>query len=218
MHPKLDVLFRPAGPEPPAVYWRNRAIVLAGLVIVVVLVVMIIKALGGNGDASSGPTTSPPPAAVQPNPTEPETPPACTAQQLTGGAQAPDADISLVKDKEAFTTGEPVTFTATVKNTSGQDCSILNNAHNVVLAVESGNDRIFNSADCAAAVSAESGVAITIKAGAVGQIPISWDATRSQQSCREIKELPFRSKDATYNASVTIAEVASDKTWFLLTP
>jgi hypothetical protein len=215
----VDKFIHPVGPEPASVYWRRRAAVLVGLVAVIVILIMIIKALAGGGkpESSASPSLKSPAPSASTSQTA-DAVPACTGQQFTGGALAQGADILLTKDKPAYGPGEPVTLKAQVKNTSDQDCELLNNAHNVVLNVVSGTDRIFDSSDCAAQQPEDSGQAILIKAGATAEIPISWDATRSQQGCPETVETPFRAKDATYVAVATIAGVASDQTQFLLTP
>jgi hypothetical protein len=208
------------GPEPAAVYWRRRAAVLGGLVVVIVILIMIVKALAGGG-GSAEPKASPSPKSPPASPTAVETAqavPACTKEQFAGGAQAQGADILLESDKEAYGPGEPVTLQATVKNTSGKDCELLNNAHQVVLSVVSGSDRIFDSADCAAQVPEDSGQAVLVAAGQTAKVPITWEVARSQQGCPETSETPLRARDATYKALVTIAGVASDETNFLLTP
>jgi hypothetical protein len=190
------------------------------LVIVIVILIMIIKAMAGGGDkASPKGTPSPKTATAVAAPSESATAAvACTDKQLTGGALADGADILLTKDQAGYGPGVAVTLKAQVKNISDKDCQILNNPHIVVLSVVSGTDRIFDSADCAAAVPEDAGDPILVKAGETADIPISWDASRSQQGCPEVAEKPFRAKDATYVASVTIAGVTSDQTQFLLTP
>jgi hypothetical protein len=215
----VNRLIHPVGPEPAAVYWRRRAAVLAGIVIVVVLLVMIIKALASS--PSSAP--QPPPTGKQssaPAGSQSAQPKiaACTAKQLTGAKLAPDADILLTHDKPSYGAAEPVTLAAHVKNTGAEDCTLRNNPHIIVLNVVSGSDRIFDSSDCAANTPEEAGDLIVVKAGQTADIPITWDATRSQQGCREIAEKPFRAEDATYVASVKILDVPSDKTQFLLVP
>lgn len=209
------------GPEPAAVYWRRRAAVVTGLVVVIIVLVMIIKALASSGDGDAKTPTAAPAtktASSAPPGGDPKAAAACATEQLTGGKLASGADILLVKDKESYAPGEPVTMKASVKNTSSKDCSLLNNAHNVVLHVVSGDDRIFDSADCAAAVPEDSGDLVTFKAGETTEIAITWEPTRSQQNCPEINETPFRAKDANYTATITIAGVASDATQFLLVP
>jgi hypothetical protein len=207
------------GPEPAAVYWRRRAALLVGAVIVIVVAVMIIKALASGGSSSANTTPSPSkPAATQAAGDAGANAPACTKEQLAGGKLALDADILLTHEKDAYPAGESVALTALVKNISAKDCSLRNNAHNVSLNVASGSDRIFDSSDCAAKVPQDSGDVIVIKAGQTATIPVLWDATRSQQGCREIAEKPFRNKDASYVAVVKVLGVVSDKTQFLLIP
>jgi hypothetical protein len=217
----VDRFIHPVGPEPPAVYWRRRAAVVAGIVVVIVVLVMIVKALasGGDDDASPPkPKNSPTVVASSASPDKSAEAPACTKEQLTGAGLAEGADILLTKDKEAYGPGEQVMLKAKVKNMGAADCSLPNNAHNVVLNVVSGSDRIFNSADCAGNVPDDAGDLITLKAGEETEIPVAWDATRSQQGCPEIKETPARARDATYVATVTVVGVPSDQTQFLLTP
>jgi hypothetical protein len=181
---------------------------------------MIIKALG-SGDADA-PASTPAPktktATVAASTPAPQAK-ACTTEQLKGAKLAPTGDdILLTKDKTAYAPSEPIALKATVKNTGSKDCSLLNNPHNVVLNVVSGSDRIFDSSDCAANTPKDAGETVIIKAGESADVLLTWDATRSQQGCRDITETPFRAKDATYVATVTILGVASDKTQFLLTP
>ncbi|MDR2373053.1 MAG: hypothetical protein LBD77_02890 [Bifidobacteriaceae bacterium] len=215
----MNRLIHPVGPESAAVYWRRRAAVLAGIVIVVVVLVMIIKALASPG--TGGQKASPSPQAPSPSVTSTKTDPqaaACTAEQLTGGKLAQGADLLVTSDKPSYTEAEPVTLTVQVKNTGAKDCRLLNNPHTVVLNVVSGSDRIFDSSDCAANTPEDAGDPITIKAGEIAAVPVSWDGSRSQQGCREIAEKPFRSADATYSATVKIMGVDSDETRFLLVP
>ncbi|MDR2254167.1 MAG: hypothetical protein LBD97_10015 [Bifidobacteriaceae bacterium] len=213
----MDKILHPVGPEPVAVYWRRRAAVLAGLVIVIVLLVMIVKAIAGAG-GSAGPgagTPTPTIAMVTAPPTTPAGPQACVADQLRGAGLATGADIYLEKASGGpdYQTDEPVPLQAKVKNTSSTDCVIVNNAHNVVLHVVSGVDtnllRIFDSADCAAKVPTDSGETITLKAGEITVIPISWMPSLSQQGCPDTSERP---KTGTYRATVSIIGVASDET------
>ena len=195
---------------------------MAGLIIVIFVLVMIIKALAGSGSDETKPTPNPstPKAAETPSGSnqDPAAAPACTTEQLTGGKLATGADILLSHDKGAYAEGEPVTLRAKVKNTSGEDCSLRNNPHNVVLTVVSGSDPIFDSSHCAASVAEDSGEVIPIKAGQTADIPITWDAPRSQQGCPEITQTPYRHEGATYVASVKIMGVTSDETQFLLIP
>jgi hypothetical protein len=196
--------------------------VLVGLAVVIVVLVMIIKALASSGNGEPSPSPKPPPTKVAssaPPGGDPKVAPACSKEQLEGGALAVGGeDISLVKDKEAFAAGELVTMKASVKNMGAKDCSVLDNAHNVVLSVFSDQDRIFNSADCAAAVPEDSGDTITLKAGEVTDIPVSWEPIRTQQGCPDIAETVLRHREATYRATVTIAGVPSDETVFRLVP
>jgi hypothetical protein len=197
--------------------------VLAGVIVVIVVLVMIVKALAGGGDGkatapSASPSVKPATSAAPSDKTAAA--PACAKEQLAGAKLAKDADILLTHDKDAYGPSEPVTLKAKVKNTSQKDCSLASTPENLVLEVVSGSDHIFNSSHCAAKASppAEPAEPIIVKAGAEAEVPISWDAKRSQQGCPEITDTLFRAKDAAYTAKVTIAGVASDQTQFLLTP
>jgi hypothetical protein len=213
----VNRLIHPIGPEPAAVYWRRRAWALAGIVIVVVVIILIIHALVSGNEPKGGPTAKPvvskPPAA------KPAEPAACTAEQI-GNAHSGAAgeDINLTPDKPSFPDGEPVTFRAQVKNTSDKACTLRNNDHFVSLNIASGSDRIYDSSDCVANVSEDSGDLITLGAGETVAFPVTWNATRSQERCPEITVAPLRAKDATYIAKVTVLGLGSDSPRFLLTP
>ncbi|MDR0594283.1 MAG: hypothetical protein LBG60_13755 [Bifidobacteriaceae bacterium] len=217
----MNRLIHPVGPEPAAVYWRRRAGVLVGVLVVVIVLVMIIKALAsGDSDKPPAPKSSPPASSPSASASADQAAAAaCTAKDLTGAKLAPDgSDILLTKSQDSYAEGQTVIFSAKVKNTSDKDCSLHNNARNIVLHVVSNEDRIFDSADCAADTPADSGEVITIKADQTADIPIAWDPVRSQQGCPEIKEKPGRHSEATYVGTVKILDVPSDPTSFLLVP
>jgi hypothetical protein len=206
----VNSFLHPVGPEPPAVYWRRRAAVVAGLIVILVVVGMIIHALVSRGDKSGTKATAPTTVATSAAPAK--GPAACKAEALS---------VVLKKDKPQFAEGEPVTFTADVTNKGAADCTVENTAEHVVLHIESGTDRIYDAGDCAATEpkgTAPAEGTVTIKAGATAPVKISWTGDRSEQGCKKVDEKPHRAKDATYVGTVTVNGAKSDKTQFQLIP
>jgi len=182
------------------VYWRRRAVVLLGLVVLILLIWMIIKAATSGGDepkVAQTPVESSASAAA-------ESPPVPEAEPCTKGALA----IDLTPDSRAFGAGEPVTFTAEVTNTSAIRCALDPAATRI--HVTSGSDRIFDSDDCSTAEPGP-GQPTLLEAGAVGNLPVSWDRHRSNETCDPGLPEP---RPGTYHIIATIAGAKSNDTVF----
>jgi hypothetical protein len=202
------------GPESPAVYWRRRAAVIAGIIVVAVIIAMIINALMGDGRARE-PKQSPVASATKQSGA---TAPACSTANLT---------VTLAADKQTFPAGEIPTFTATVTNTGKAACLLDEGSAASILEITSGTDRIFNSGDCAGAknsgaASSESAsepaapesASVSVAPGAARDLKLTWDKVRSNESCSPDLPAPVAGAKYTYIAEATVAGVKSDKAPF----
>ncbi|MDR1825756.1 MAG: hypothetical protein LBR27_10610 [Bifidobacteriaceae bacterium] len=227
----MQSFLHPVGPEPPGVYWRRRAVVLGGLIIVIVVVFLIINALVHGGDdegdkKADGKATDTPTAQVSADEGAGDaagSPSAAGQGAATAPACSPTKlSIIIRSDKNTYTSADiPVTFTAEVENTGTADCSITLNDQSVDLTVTSGTDLIFDTKHCAVegGTTSTAGGAVDIAAGAKADIPLTWNGQRSNDKCDDLSnQLPARSSDATYHATVNILGAQSDDTQFILAP
>ncbi|RKS75244.1 hypothetical protein CLV35_1703 [Motilibacter peucedani] len=83
------MVLQPVGPEPPNVYWRRRALVVAGVLVVLVVLLKACTGAGGGKDASADPTA------------DSSTPAASTGSALGGGLDDPSAAPSSGADASA---------------------------------------------------------------------------------------------------------------------
>jgi hypothetical protein len=83
--------------------------------------------------------------------------------------------------------------------------------------ITSGNDRVFSSADCRTG-DAVAGNLTSVEAGATTEFSVTWDpVARSAEGCPANLTAPVRSAEATYIATVTLAQgTKSDEAPFVL--
>ena len=161
--------WRPVGPLPPAVYWRRRALVLAGPL----AALLLLRSCGGGGDEpfslEPSPTASPS-AAASARPT-------ATAAPAAPGA-CPDAALEVTVAAEPVTS--PRSFVVTVANRGAAPCRRDLGPAAVALVVTSGADRVWARADCDRRTARE---LATLQPGASRAVRVAWDGRRSKPGC-----------------------------------
>jgi hypothetical protein len=162
------------GPLPPAVYWRRRVVVAAGLLIVVLTFTSFCAGTGssapGQRTAGARTSSSPTPAAstsvltptvddvtATPSGTPvlgPTAPPVATTGP-TGPAPAPtglctDAEISVAAAPASTSVrqGVPLKITLKIKNVSGRTCSRDLGADAQELFIQQGTTKTWSSDSC----------------------------------------------------------------------
>jgi hypothetical protein len=194
------------GPLPPAVYWRRRVVLLAGLLLVVLLATSLCststsgKAQQGRtrtaGDQSSaGPDPTPTATVLTPttgNPNDAPTsapPPAATAAAPPPAPVVPpptgpctDAEISVVAAPASATvkTGVPLKIFLKVKNVSNRACSRDVGADAQELIIQQNKAKVWSSDDCAPQHGTD------MKAFTPGlevSFFVNWDAKSSAAGC-----------------------------------
>lgn len=139
------------GPLPASVYWRRRAIVLAGALLVLFLIAQACMAATAGGGRGAGDNPPDPPAtgAATPDPTgtgdagaadqsgstEPDGDDPAAAGDGSGDgagqpAQAPSGDqctddeirVTALAERTEFTPGDPVQLTIVIRNDSDRTC------------------------------------------------------------------------------------------------
>jgi len=149
------------GPLPAAVYWRRRAVVLAGMVLVIAVIWYVFS--GGTAPAGAGSTgaTRSPGASSQPTPTgtvlrpiigNSPTPSATAFSLPTTGETGPCTDdemqVTASAASEQVVYGTPVPLTIRFRNISARSCQRDIGADVQELRILSGETVVWSSDDC----------------------------------------------------------------------
>jgi hypothetical protein len=204
----MNVWLRPAGPEPPQVYWTRRLVVLGGAVLVILLAVTLISSAVRRG-ADDPDTTDP----------EDETlagePPDATDAPASGTRTCTAADLTLVVDSDAssYGTAAQPTLTVMITNTGPNSCAIDAGAEQLELLITSGSDRIWSSLDCVADDAPER--LLLLAAGAAdSETAVAWTRIRSNAECDSDLPAP---RPGWYRAVAKLAGAESEPESFELT-
>ena len=172
----MSVWLRPAGPEPPQVYWTRRLVVLGGAVLVIVLVVTLVSS-ALRGAANDPDATEDETLAGEPGTDETEAP-ASGTRTCTGD------DLTLVVDSDAgsYAAGAQPNLTVMITNTGPNSCAIDAGAKQLELLITSGSDRIWSSLDCVADDAPERLLLLAAGDADTGTA-VSWTRIRSNADC-----------------------------------
>lgn len=202
----MNVWLRPAGPEPPQVYWTRRLVVLGGAVLVIVLLVTLISsALGGEDPEATAPEDET--LAGEPG-TEPTDAPA------TGTKTCTAADLTLVVESDAssYAAGALPNLTVLITNTGPSSCAIDAGAAQLELLITSGRDRIWSSLDCVAEDAPER--LLLLAAGdSDNATTVQWTRIRSNAECAADLPAP---RPGWYRAAAKLAGAESEPEQFEL--
>lgn len=189
----------PTGPPPRWVYWRRRALAVAGSVVALVGVVWLVGVLVGRGDpapAAVQPSSKPPepaatPVVVSSSSTTPPPPPP-PSPTLPPGPPPPceDAQVAVVAevDKPSTPAGQPIRFTIAVSNTGPLPCTkeIGRHVRELVVSSADGVKRLWSSNDCFATQGSEVRVMAPGERFAYG---LQWAGSTSEPGCRKHSRL-----------------------------
>jgi hypothetical protein len=167
----VGALLRPIGPQPPAVYWRRRTVLVAVLALVLLLG---DRALGADGAAGTAATRT---TAIRT--TAPATTAAATPRALV---TCPDSalTVTVATDARVYPAGATPRLRITVANTGRTACRRDVGSRALGLVVHSGTDRIWSSDDCQQAPPSE---VRTMRPGQRVTQSVSWPRRRSAAGC-----------------------------------
>jgi hypothetical protein len=184
----------PVGPQPAAVYWRRRLVVLLGLVAVVVIIVLIVVRPGtenaGQQTPSPQPTTSSSPITVD-----------------EGGACNPATiRIEPVTDQASYASDQQPQLSMSITNAGAVACTFEIPADAQVFSIVSGTDPIWTSTDCLTTQATE----VTLEPNTpLASAPFAWDRTRSSPDSCDSSLPEVIAGGATYRLSVAIGDIES---------
>lgn len=190
-------------PHPRSVYWRRRALAVAGSLVALVGVVWLVGALIGRDEPEPAvvrPSSPPEPAATPvvvssssttppPAPAPPPPPPSPT---LPPGPPPPcdDAQVAVAAevDKPSTPAGQPVRFTIVVSNTGPLPCAkeIGRHVRELVVTSADGVTRLWSSNDCLATDGSEVRV---MRPGERFTYGVQWAGGTSEPGCRKHSRL-----------------------------
>lgn len=145
------------GPLPPAVYWRRRALVLAGVLLVLFLIAQACKATtsGGELSAAESPGATTPPPASPGRPSSPATghPPVASSKPPVDPGLCTDEEIKVTVEasETTFAVGETVQFRIRIAHNADRACrrDVGGSLRELYLVRGTGAERVWSSQDCA---------------------------------------------------------------------
>lgn len=195
-----DALLHPVGPASPRVYWLRR---LGLLVLLVVLVVGLAKACSGGGD-------DPDRLSTQPEPSTTTTPPGGSGGKP---ARCDESSITVTAaaDAETYPAGVLPHFTAEVRNISDAPCRLASEEAARTWTVRSGDDVVWNTADCDYP---QDSTTHRLGAGKAITYSVVWDRHRTLDGCPSPGD---EAQPGTYRLSVSVDDVRAKRVIFHLT-
>ncbi len=194
----MSTIRNPVGPQPPAVYWKRRALVLLGLVAVIVIIILIV--VGGN----RGETPQPKPSTSSSAQTDTNTsaePVACNPEALS---------VTAVTDKGSYASGEQPLLSMTIENTGAAACTVNGGTDATTFTIVSGSEQYWSSADCLT----DAAPAPTVLEPGVPKstTPFAWERTRSSTTTCDAERPAVPAGGASYHLTVSLGDVESAQT------
>jgi hypothetical protein len=193
----MSGLIRPVGPEGAQTYWARRGLVLGATVVLASAVLLIISgaSIGSAVHANPSPSIAgyamPSSASPSPLPTALRTPSAVDPSAATASA----GPVSTATTRGASTRARQKSGTKycpaeelrqlSLINGSDQTCIARVTRQNFELAINSGKDRIWSTADCRSIIKP-----ISSKLGSEHAVAwsLTWNGKRSKSDCRSARE------------------------------
>jgi hypothetical protein len=166
----VSSVLSPVGPEPRAVYWLRR------IVILVILVALVLLA----AHACSGGSPSKPAAHKAAKPVVSPTPSSSPSVPATPRCTPTDLSAALSTDSSTYSLGKEPTFTVTFRNGSGTPCRLVLSVASRQWTVTSGTATTWTTAGCH--LTGKSAKAF-MTSTSTASVSISWDAHRNDSSC-----------------------------------
>ena len=220
-------MFQPVGPQPPAVYWRRRLVLLGAVGLLLVLLVLTVKIATSDGSAApqgQGQHTSPAlttpithtshSTSHAPSNRHSSSSPANSSSASSSAAPQPcaakDLQIVAVSSKPTFSVGDEPVLELQVTNTGDAPCVQDLADRQVELKVYNGESRVWGSHDC----QIEPGTnPMTLEVGKAVRVAITWSGLTSQPKCAGTRQ---RVGAGTYTLYATLSGHTGKATQFTI--
>jgi hypothetical protein len=203
-------MFHPVGPQPPAVYWRRRFILLAAAIALLVLLVLTVHAVRSNGEGTNGAqgpatptptqTAAAPSSSAKKTSSSPKSSAKSTAKSSgksssaaaprTTAAPPPKCDvkslsITSVVGKSTYSVGDTPLLQMQVTNTGSKPCVQDLADQQVEMRVYNGESRVWGSHDCQIQPGTE---VRTLAPNMAVRVAITWSGRTSQPGCNGTRQ------------------------------
>ena len=168
----------PIGPEPPAVYWRRRLVVLGVLALILLALWWLIWGRGSGGDAAPQPVPSSS-SAPAPSPTATSASPEPSPTEITDCADT-DILVEATAAEAIYPVGSTPALTLLVTNIGTRPCNRDVGPGANELSIKRGEVTIWSSDDCNPS---ESKDIITLDRGDAFETKLTWDGYLSAAGC-----------------------------------
>ena len=210
----MSGLLRPVGPETASTYWVRRALVFGATMVLAVAVALIISGTSSGSAIRTNPSPQtagfPVPSSATPSWIQTAMPTAATIESSASATSTPapaattrkaatrksDRSGSLdcsgedlrqtLTGKQRLALKKPNTFQLSLINGSDQTCMARVTKKNFELTIESGNDRIWSTADCPSAVKP---ISRKLRAEHAVAWSLTWDGKRSKPDCKSARKM-----------------------------
>jgi membrane protein implicated in regulation of membrane protease activity len=179
---------RPAGPQPPGVYWVRRILVLAVLLLVVLGAAKLVQRVTRSTTAAApAVSTTPAVSTSTTTPSTATTPPATSktpspSATQTGTGTCTDSQITVTASTDAasYPVGATPHLRMKIENTSSTACKRDIGAAQNELIITSGSAHVWSSDDCTPGGDPQ---VETIAPGQSFSVAVTWLGKLSQKGC-----------------------------------
>ncbi|KQO97510.1 hypothetical protein [Leifsonia sp. Leaf264] len=212
----MSTLKHPVGPQSSKVYWRRRLTVGLGLIAVIVAIILIVVRPGSSSGEPNDQKAPAPAVTSSEKPTADPTAIPTDAVDAKGAAcKSKDLELTAITDLDAYAADQQPKLSLSITNTGPKACVVNAGSSQQVFTITSGDEVYWLSTDCQKdAVDADVTLKPNVPIGSAA--PLTWDRTRSSaDSCDGDRET-VPAGGASYKLTVTVGDVTSDPTQFLL--
>lgn len=192
---------RPRGPLPARVYWTRRLVVLG---VPLLLVLVLARVLGGSSDGKDADDGTAAQAGATIETTEapvagPTADPAATGRKGRKGKNAQetappepvlaepsgpctDSDIVATPTLTSAAGGSDVPITINLRTLTTEACTWQATAETLTVTITSGDDYIWSTRECPAAIPTQD---VVIRQAVETPVVVTWSARRSDETCSD---------------------------------
>lgn len=212
----MSTLKHPVGPQSSKVYWRRRLTVGLGLIAVIVAIILIVVRPGSSsGEPNDQKTPAPAVTSSEKPAADPTAIPTDAVDAKGVACKSKDLELTAITDLDAYAADQQPQLSLSITNTGPKACVVNAGSSQQVFTITSGDEVYWLSTDCQKdAVDADVTLKPNVPIGSAA--PLTWDRTRSSaDSCDGDRE-KVPAGGASYKLTVTVGDVTSDPTQFLL--
>jgi hypothetical protein len=210
----MSTIRNPVGPQPPAVYWRRRLLLVLGVIAVIVVIALIVNRPSGKpaGDKTPDPGSSSGTPSDTPSPGPSFTTPAGGTGGTGDAAACAPASVTVtaITNASSYAAGSQPQLSMNIMNSGSAPCTYDVGTGAQEYIITSGNDRIWDSRDCQTTPTSTPQV---LQPGVpLSTTPFAWDRTRSSATTCSTTRPAVVAGGASYHLGVKLGTSESAAT------